>query len=497
MRHYFIHILLISAVAFVNHAAARAQAAGVVELTLDDAVARARAASVDAAVALDELRSAYWEYRTYRAELLPEVTFEATLPHYAKQYSTYMDSNGAFSFVRTNYLEAVGQLSLTQNIWLTGGTLSLSTSLDLIKEFDSGSRNRFMSIPVALTLNQPVFGVNNVKWNRRISPVRYEEAKAAFLSATEDVAMNAITYYFNLLMADEDVATARQNLANAEKLYSFAQEKREMGRISKNDLLQMELNLLNARATLTDAESTRKSAMFQLASFLDLEEDAELRPVVPAMVPDVEVTFADALDKALANNKFAKNLRRRQLEADYEVAKAKGDMRQINLYAQVGYTGAGHNAGDSYRGLRDNQVVEVGVRIPLIDWGKRRAAVKVAESRRELTRNTLRKETMDFNQNLFILVERFNNQAEQLRLADRANLIAEQRYRTNVETFMVGRISTLDLSDSQTNKDNARQKLLNELYSYWSYFYQLRSITLWDFSTRRPVDADIEAIIRQ
>lgn len=132
MRHYFIHILLISAVAFVNHAAARAQAAGVVELTLDDAVARARAASVDAAVALDELRSAYWEYRTYRAELLPEVTFEATLPHYAKQYSTYMDSNGAFSFVRTNYLEAVGQLSLTQNIWLTGGTLSLSTSLDLI-----------------------------------------------------------------------------------------------------------------------------------------------------------------------------------------------------------------------------------------------------------------------------------------------------------------------------------------------------------------------------
>ena len=34
-----------------------------------------------------------------------------------------------------------------------------------------------------------------------------------------------------------------------------------------------------------------------------------------------------------------RNLRRRQLEADYQVAKAKGDMRQITLYAQVGYTG--------------------------------------------------------------------------------------------------------------------------------------------------------------
>ena len=31
---------------------------------------------------------------------------------------------------------------------------------------------------------------------------------------------------------------------------------------------------------------------------------------------------------------FARNIRRRQLEADYEVAMAKGDMRQITLFAR-------------------------------------------------------------------------------------------------------------------------------------------------------------------
>ena len=60
--------------------AAAAAAADTLTLSLDDAIARARANSVDAAVALDELRQAYWEYRTYRADLLPEVTFNATLP---------------------------------------------------------------------------------------------------------------------------------------------------------------------------------------------------------------------------------------------------------------------------------------------------------------------------------------------------------------------------------------------------------------------------------
>lgn len=466
-------------------------------LSLSEAISMARARSVDAAAALDELRSAYWQYRTYRAELLPEISFNATLPSYAKRYSSYQDASGAYNFVPNDNLQLSGELSISQRIWLTGGTLSLRSSLDYMRQLSGNKYNNFMSIPVALTLEQPLFAANDIKWDRRIEPVRYTEARARFISETEEVALSAIRYFFSLLIAKEQLACSRQNLANAEKLYDVAKAKRGMGQISENDLLQIELTMLNARSAVSSDESSLKSASFQLASFLDIEGDTAIDPAEPGRLPGVDVDYAAALELATERNPFMHNVQRRQLEADYEVAKAKGRQREIKLFAQIGYTGSDRTAGRSYSNLRDNQVVEVGVSIPLVDWGKRRAAVKVAESRRERTRNTLRKETMDFNQNLFILVERFNNQAEQLRLADRANLIAEQRYRTNVETFMVGRISTLDLSDSQTNKDNARQKLLNELYSYWSYFYQLRSISLWDFSTRRPVDADIEAIIRQ
>ena len=38
------------------------------EITLAEAIALARTQSVDAAVALNELKTAYWEYRTFRAE---------------------------------------------------------------------------------------------------------------------------------------------------------------------------------------------------------------------------------------------------------------------------------------------------------------------------------------------------------------------------------------------------------------------------------------------
>jgi outer membrane protein TolC len=472
-------------------------AAREVSLTLEEAIDMARVRSVDAAEALDELRTAYWEWRTFRADQLPEVTFKATAPSYANQYSSYMNENGEYSFVRSKSLEAVGQLSVTQNIRLTGGTISLNSSLDFLRQFDGGGSNKFMTIPVALTLDQPIFGVNTMKWDAKIEPVKYAEAKAKFLSATEDVARQTVEYFFTLIMSRENVDIAQQNLANAEKLYTVAVEKRQMGQIRENDLLQMELNVLSAKSSLTDYTSTLKSNMFQLRTFLDLDEDVEIVPEIPSTVPAVEINYEEALEKALENNKFAQNMARRQLEADYQVAKAKGDLREINLFVQVGYTGTDNNFSSAYTRLKSNEIAQIGFSIPLLDWGKRRGKVKVAESNRRVTESTLRRERMDFNQEIFILVERFTNQQSQLDIAVRSNEIAQRRYATNVETYLIGKISTLDLNDSQTTKDESRRDYVNELYKYWNYWYQLRSLTLYDWQSHTNINADIARLLRQ
>ncbi len=466
-------------------------------ISLDEAIIEARTNSVDAAVALNELRTAYWTYRTYRADLLPEINFKATAPSYRKSYSTYQSNDGSYSFVRNNLLQMNGELSIDQNIWLTGGTLSLNTSIDFLKQLDGAKYNRFMSIPIALTLSQPIFGVNHIKWERKIEPVRYSEAKAAFMSATEQVAMTTIRLYFSLLLSKENVGIATQNLINAEKLYEVAKAKREMGQISKNDLLQLELNLLNAKSKSTECESDYKSAMFQLRTFLGIEEEVILEPVVPEDTPHALISYEDVIEKAHRNNSFAKNIRRRQLEADYSVAKAKGDQRQITLFAQIGYTGTADKLGAAYDRLKDNQVVEVGFKVPILDWGKRRGKVKVSESNRDVVMSRLRKEQMDFDQDIFLLVERFNNQQKQVEISLRADAIAQRRYETNIETFLIGKISTLDLNDSQISKDERRQAYINQLHLYWNYYYQLRSVALWDFSSNSGIEADIDAIVKR
>lgn len=466
-------------------------------ITLNEAIAMARVQSVDAAVALNELKTAYWEYRTFRADLLPEVNLSGTLPSYNKSYSSYQNSDGSYSFVRNNTLGLSGDISIDQNIWLTGGKLSLTSSLDYLKQLGTEGDRHFMSVPITLKLTQPVFGVNNIKWNRRIEPVRYAEAKAAFITATEEVTMQAITYYFNLLLAKETLGTARQNKANADHLYEVALAKRKMGQISENELLQLKLSALNAKAALTESESNLNAKMFQLRAFLGIGEDEILRPVIPDAVDGTKMEYNQVLNKALERNSFAQNIRRRQLEADYEVAVARGNLRSINLFASVGYTGENRDLSCVYRNLKDNQIVEVGVKIPILDWGKRRGKVRVAKSNREVVLSRIRQEQINFNQDIFLLVEHFNNQAQQLTIAREADAIAQQRYKTSIETFLIGKINTLDLNDAQNSKDEARQKHISELYYYWYYFYQIRSLTLWDFGTNSELEADFDEIVRQ
>jgi outer membrane protein TolC len=489
-------IIIITAILLLMLVNSKISAKGyTIRLTLPEAIEMARLQSVDAIVARGELKSAYWEYVTYQADLLPELTFEGTVPQYNKSYSSYQQDDGSYKFIRNNWFGMNGALNINQNIWLTGGSLSLTSSLDYIKT--DGMKN-FMSVPISLTLNQPIFGVNNYKWKRRIQPIKFREAKAAFISATEEVTMKTIQYFFNLLLARENVNIAKQNLQNATRLYEIAEARRKMGQVSESDLLQLKLSALNAQSTLTDNESSLNSNLFQLQTFLNISDSTKIDLQIPQNMPSMNIRYADVLNKALENNSFALNICRRQLESDYAVATAKGNLRSIKLTATIGYSGIGNDKMRyAYNDLKDNAIISVGFSIPLVDWGKRRGEVKVAESNREVTESKLRQEQQAFNQNIFLLVEHFNNQNKQLSIASEADSIAQKRYKTSIETFMIGKINTLDLNNAQVNKDEARQKDISELFYYWYYYYQLRSLTLWDFAKNTNIDADFENIIKK
>ena len=491
------YILLLAFISLITSVLYAENNNNTIKLTLKEAITLAQIQSVDAAVALNELKTAYWEYRTHKADQLPEVNFTGTIPSYNNNYGKYQQSDGSYTYIQNNWMGINGKISVDQNIALTGGRISLNTSLDFNRQLGKGAFNEYMSIPFGITLVQPVFGVNNHKWGRRIEPVRYKEAKAAYIESVEEITLATISYFFSLLQAMENLEISNQNLENANKLYDIAVAKRKIGHISENELMQLELSALQAKGIVTEAQSNLNARMFQLRSFLALSEQDVIEPVVPELAPSFRMDYNAILEKAHENNSFAQNIMRRQLEADYAVASAKGNQRSINLFASVGYTGKDMTFDKAYDNLRGNQIVEVGISVPVLDWGKRKGKVKVAESNREVILSRTKQEQMNFNQNIFLLVENFNNQAGQLDIAGQADKIAEKRYHTSIEIFMIGKINILDLNDAQKSKDEAKLKYIQELYKYWNYFYNIRSVTLYDFMFDTNLNADFEALLEQ
>lgn len=466
------------------------------QLSLREAIRQAHLSSVDAQVAENQLKKAYWQYRTYKAEQLPELSLSASLPNFKRSNTLYQNQDGSYGFVRNNLMQLSGELSIEQNISLTGGKLSLISSLDYINPLKSANaKERYMSVPIGITYSQPIFGVNTMKWKNKIEPVRYKEAKAKYIQEVEEVTLQTINLYFQLLLAKENLKIAVQNNQNAKKIYEIGKARREMGQISENELLQLEQTALKAASSETSEESALKSAMFALRSYLGYDDNIELDPITPDSLNYPLINYEEALAKAEKNNPLAMNIKRRQLEADYAVAEAKGKKRDIQLFASIGYTGENETLPKTYQNLQNYQIAKVGLRIPIIDWGKRKGEVKVAESNREVVASRIKQERLDFKQNLFLLVERYNNQTTQLHIAAKADTIAQKRYDTSIKAFMVGKINILDLNDAQRSKDNARAQYIADLHRYWFYLYQLRSITLFDFENNHSLDADIDYII--
>ena len=463
-------------------------------LTLEQTVEQAREMSPDAQSARHTFRSAYWNYRYYRANYLPALTLTSA-PYMDRAINRITMGDGSVQFVEQNLLSTDLSLSVTQNIALTGGTLSLTTSaqrLDLLSEHTSS----WQTSPVILGYSQSLFGYNSLKWDRRIEPVRYEEARKSYVETLELVAATATQKFFDLATAQSNLEIATTNYANADTLYAYAQGRYEIGTISENEMLQLEINKLNEEANCMSARIEVENAMQELRSYLGIREDTDLQVRLNDSIPDFVVNLNEALLLANANSPDIQNMRRRELESESNVAQARANAGlKADIYLRFGLTQTGDKLRDAYRDPLNQQYVSLTLSLPILDWGRGKGQVRVARSNRDLVYTQVEQDKTDFQLNVRKLVKQFNLQAQRVRIAARTDRTAQRRAEVARRLYLLGKSSVLDLNASISEKDSARRNYIAALNEYWSLFYTLRSLTLHDFEHDRPLEEDLERLL--
>ena len=336
-----------------------------------------------------------------------------------------------------------------------------------------------------------------MKWQSKIEPLKFEKAKKEFVQSQENLAMKSTAMFFDLVEAQIQLKIAQNNLANADTLYKIGKGRFQVGTVTQDDLLKLELDQLNSQQALNKAKLEVQRAQSGLNSYLVMEKQTIVNCEVPSQIPTLQIIADEALALSLKNNPDILDQEQQMLEQDKAVAQSKSETGlNTSVYAAFGLNQSSENIDMVYDNPDQSQRLRLGLNVPIVDWGRRKGRLMMAESTREVVNARIRQARIDFEQNIFQSVMEFNLQAEQVRNAAKADTVAQKGYEVTFQRFLIGKVDVIKLNITRNDRESARRAYIGAVNTYWGYYYRLRMLTLYDFVKREDLTAEYDKIIK-
>lgn len=457
-----------------------------VEFTLDEIVARAKGRSPAALRAETRRENRYWNYRFFRSNYNPQLRLGGTVPGFSQSVNNVIQPDGSVGFreVRQNLMDL--ELGMEQTIAATGGNISINSSTNRFDNFLAPQgipQTQWSGVPINVRLSQPIFAFNPLKWDKKIEPLVYEESKREFVEEMEQISQTVTQLFFDFLISQVNFEIASKNLTNTQEILKIEQGRYNIGTTYEDKLLQVELQVLQARQDLAQARLDLEANSLRLKSYVGLNETAEINLIPPQEVPDFSVNVEQAIDFAFQNRAEALGFDRRILEAESGVAQARGQRFNMFLNASYGLNNAALNWQDIYFDPNRQTLVNLSFLVPILDWGRNKARMGQAEANKKLVEYTVEQDVINFEQEIFTKVKNFSMLKERLEITKMSDEVADKRYDISLRRYQNGNVTITDLNIAQQEKDQNRRAYIQSLRDYWTAYYELRQLTLYDFQS--------------
>ncbi len=456
-------------------------------LTIEDIIAHARSQSPASRQAETRKENRYWFYRYYRTNFNPQLRLNGNLP-YNKKVSQAPLSDGTFNYAKVNQFNSFMNLGLEQPIPWTAGMISVNSSLGYFNNYNHdpeslSPKEQWSGTVMSIALTQPLFSFNQLRWDRKTEPLRYEESKREFVEQLEFVSAEAVSRFFNVLQQQINLQIAQFNLANNDTIYKIEQGRYNIGTTSEDKLLQVELQLLRSRQDVAQARLELETARLQLASYVGLKEDIKsVELTLPEIIPDFQVDVDEALEYARKNRAAFIAFERRRIEADREVAQARGERWQSELTAAYGLNNNGLILNDIYLQPTEQQQFNLTLSVPVLDWGRNKSRMRTAIANKKYNDYVIAQEQVNFEQEIMTKVRQFEMLRLQIEITKKSDEVATQRYNVAQNRYLIGKIDITNLNIALREKDDAKRSYIQALRDFWVAYYDLRRLTLYDFA---------------
>ncbi len=468
--------------------------------TLKEIINIARQQSISSKQAETVRENRFWQFQSYKSNYKPQLGLEGRFPGYNRSFRDVEQNDGTIIFLPVQNNSSDLNLRLTQPFAPTGATIFLNSGISRFDNFltneDLGLEKyyQYSGTPLEVGIIQPLFQYNRLKWDKKIEPLRFEESQKEYFESLEFLSVNTTRRFFDLMLSQINLEIAKKNVANNDTIFKIAQGRYNLGKIAENELLQLELQLMNSRQQVAQASLDIETRSLRLRTWVGLTDITELPLVLPEEIPSFDVDEQTALVYAKANRSESISFERRVLEANSEIARAKGDTGpQADLFARFGLTNStvrDASLGDIYNNPKDQQIVQLGFEIPILDWGRRKSRVKTAEANQKFVQYTVDQDIINFDEEVLTQVRQIEMLKEQIKITKIADDIAQRRYDITKSRFETGKISITDLNIALTEKDQAKSRYIQSLEDYWLAYFNIRRLTLFDFDRGFQIISD-------
>ncbi len=458
-------------------------------LTLEECVRLAHENGPASEIARSAYLSRFHRYESFHSGLLPQLSLQGTLPNIERAINSITQPDGSLIFRSQSQAQSSANLTISQQIPFTGGEVFVSSGLSRIDLLGDNPTKLWSVSPFVLGLRQPLFQLNNIEWNTREQNIGYDIAKKQFTEAMEDIALDAVARFFDVYLAQMNVENAQLNVIINDSTYRLSQGRYNVGKIAENELLQNELSSLNAQMALSSARIDLLNARQSLAIVLGVPHNQLPNVLPPDNVPSVSADSALALDAAARNRSDIRTIELQNVTATRtKVQTELNNGFNATISATLGLNQTAPTVPNALDNLLDRQTFSLNMSMPLFQWGRssHENEAAIAEEQRAISSGNL--QLLNFRQEITNHVQRMSLLEKQVGIAKKSGEIAQKRYDMTKNRYLIGKIDVKDLLLAQSEKDAALRTSTQTIRDFWTGYYRLRRLTLYDFVKRSDIE---------
>ncbi len=370
-----------------------------------------------------------------------------------------------------NILQNDQEIGTAKDAWLPSVGFSTSHSFTNYPSPEDRSSNNIYGSSYGINASWTVWEGNIRKYRLESAKISRQRTQLSGDDLINDLKLNILQAYLNIMYAKETVTIASQTLEVSESQTERARRFMESGRTSKADFAQIESQAAQDRYNLVQAESNYATAKMNLKKILTLGLDYDLQiadvtfsdnDVTSDLPPmDQVYTFASTWLPELKSNELSKQI----YANDIKIAKA-GYLPSISLQGSLG---TGYNSGGSISWGSQmkgafNENIGVTLSIPIFDGNSTRRAVakaNLAAMEYDLDQKQLLDNLSQTIESLYIDA----NNAKAKYTSGITQLEATQTTADLVDRqFELGLVNPLELLTAHNNLLNARLELLQSKF---------------------------------